>query len=82
MHEYELAKMDLTKAIELDSNIAQPYFDRALCFEKSNDLKLARQDLNYYIHLTGNKEHVQQALKRIERRIELECDSIEDSSDR
>ena len=81
MHEYDLAKMDLTKAIELDSTIDQPYFDRALCFEKSNDLKLARQDLNCYVHLTGNTEYVQQELKRIERRIELECDSIEDSSD-
>jgi tetratricopeptide (TPR) repeat protein len=80
MREYDLAIIDLSKAIEFNANFAEAYYDRALCFSMSNELALARLDLKYYLSLNENDECGQWELQLIDTRIEIERESNEKSS--
>ncbi len=63
--QYEEAIADYARAIELDPNLAQPFYNRGLCYKAQGKKTQAIVDFQEFITLTSNPQWIEMAKQQI-----------------
>jgi len=64
--QWDLAIADCTEAIELDPNLAEPYYNRGLAYKEQGKKAEAVVDFEKFITLTNDPDWVQMVRRQIE----------------
>jgi tetratricopeptide (TPR) repeat protein len=62
---YDIAIENYTKAIEVEPNYLNAYYNRALCYEQRDDVKNAEKDLRHALKLDPQFTNAAMALERV-----------------